>query len=173
MGWNLSGLIPGDNGITSTVNAIRQAVYYSLRNFPQVRAQAELITMGLPERDELAEANSVYDWVVRHYRFLKDPRGIEMVKSPEISLKEIAQYGMFQGDCDDVSALLAALLAAIGYKTMLVVISVPGKGAEYRHIFPRVYLPKRGVWLTLEATCRKKPLGWEAPNGRAREYPLY
>jgi transglutaminase-like putative cysteine protease len=173
MPWELFGLIPGDNGITQTANAIRQAVFYAIRNSPSVRLRAELLTSGLPARDEYSEVNAVFSWVLRHYRYLRDPRGLELVKSPEVSDKEISERGAFQGDCDDVAAYLAALLSAIGYRVKLVVMSVPNRDGAFRHIYIKVFLPKQKRWLPLEATAPQKPAGWSAPSDRIREYPLF
>lgn len=172
MPWDLFPLLPGDNGITSTANAIQQAVYFSIRHEPRIRQQAELIVIGLPERDEEAETQAIFDWVLKHYRYLKDPPGLEMVKSPEISMKEIAMFGMFQGDCDDVTAFIAALLMSIGYRMRSTVICLQGKGSQFRHIYPEVYLTKKKAWLPLEACARRKPLGWSAPSERVRSYPI-
>lgn len=171
--WSLSGLIPGDNGITQTANAVRQAVFYAIRNSPSVRLRAELIVSGLPARDEDIEVNAVFEWVLRHYRYLKDPQGLELVKSPEVIDREISERGTFQGDCDDVSGYLAALLAAIGYKVKLVVMSMPNRDGMFRHIYIKVLLPKQKRWLPLEATAPQKPIGWSAPSDRTREYPLF
>lgn len=169
--WNLGSLLPGDAGISQTVSAIKQAVAFSLRQ-PEVRAQAESIVANEIERDERAEVEAIFRWVVEHFRYVKDPVGIELVKSPEISLREIHQSGQFQGDCDDVTALLAALLKAVGYTVRAVTISVPGKGHQFRHIYLKVYLPKARKWLSLEGTARKRPIGFEAANERFKTYPL-
>jgi len=171
--WQLFGLIPGDNGITQTAHAIRQAVFYAIRNAPSIRLRAELVVAGLPARDENIEVNAVFDWVLRHYRYLRDPQGLEFVKSPEVCDREISERGAFQGDCDDVSAYLGALLAAIGYKVKLVVMSVPNRDGAFRHIYIKVFLPKQKRWLPLEATAPQKPAGWSAPSDRIREYPLF
>jgi hypothetical protein len=170
MSWDLFPLLPGDNGITSTANAIQRAVLWSIRNAPEIRQQAEQIVLGLPERDEAYETQAVYEWVLKHYRYLKDPPGLELVKSPEVSLKEVRTFGVFQGDCDDVTAFIAALLMSIGYRVRSTVISVTGKGTAFRHIYPEVYLTKKASWLPLEACARRRPLGWSATAERSRSY---
>lgn len=169
--WSLSSIFRGDNGITQTANAIRTAVNFAVRR-PEIRQRAELIVFNCPERDEYCEVTRIMKWVESHFRYLKDPAGLELVKSPEVVDAEITKLGRFQGDCDDVTAYMAALLKSIGYHVKVVVIAVPGKGEAFRHIYPKVHLPKRRVWLPLEMTAKQKPIGWEAKNSRFREYDI-
>ncbi|HXT00353.1 MAG TPA: transglutaminase-like domain-containing protein [Elusimicrobiota bacterium] len=172
MPYNISGLQPGDNGITETVNAMVTAVKWSLQHY-DLRARAELLIASCQERDELCEVRSIFKWVLAHFRYVRDPRFLEMFKSPEIVDQEISARGQFQGDCDDVSGYLAALLLSIGYPVKFVVINVVGQGDDFRHIYMKVYLPRSKGWMALEATARLQPAGWEAPNGgRVREYPV-
>lgn len=169
--WSLSSLFGGDNGITQTANAIRQAVNFAVRR-PEIRRRAEYIVFGCAERDEYCEVTRIMKWVESHFRYVRDPLGLELVKSPEVSDAEIETQGRFQGDCDDVTAYVAALLKSVGYQVRAVVIAVPGKGEQFRHIYPRVYLPSRRNWLSLEMTAKQRPIGWQAPNSRLREYDL-
>lgn len=169
--WSLSSLFRGDNGISQTALAIKSAVAFAVRR-PEIRRRAETIVFTCAERDEYCEVTRIMKWVEAHFRYVRDPIGLEMVKSPEVSDAEIEATGKFQGDCDDVTAYVAALLKAVGYPVRAVVIAIPGKGEEFRHIFPRVYLPKRRTWLTLEMTAKQRPIGWQAPSSRSREYDL-
>ena len=168
----LGGLFPGDLGITQTVNAMSYAVKFSVTNDKRVRQRAERIVASCVERSEQCEISKIFSYVLSHYRYLADPAFLERVKSPEVIDAEISMMGAFQGDCDDVSVYLAALLMSIGYRVRLVVIAVPGRGDDFKHIFPQVYMRSKGGWLTMEATARKQPLGWEPPSTRRREYPI-
>lgn len=168
----LGGLFPGDLGITQTVNALTYAVRFVIANHPEVRARAERIIASCFERDEQCEVEKIFKWVLAHYRYVPDPTFLEHIKSPEIIDAEIGMFGMFQGDCDDVSGYLAALLVSIGFRVQFVVISRPGQGDQFRHIYPRVYMRSKQQWVALEATARTKPMGWEAPAGRSRTYDI-
>lgn len=169
--WGLFSLFSGDNGISQTANAIKQAVGFAIRR-PEIRRRAEMLTFGCAERDELCEVTRIVKWVESHFRYLKDPIGLELVKSPEVVDAEITQHDRFQGDCDDVTAYVAALLKSVGYNVRAVVIAVPGRGEEYRHIYPEVYLPQKRAWLALEMTAKQRPIGWKAEASRLRRYPL-
>ncbi len=170
--YQLSGLLPGDNGIAATVNKMIGAVHWSLNNY-DIRKRAEFLIASCPERDEKCEVTSIFNWVLRHYRYVKDPKFLEMFKSPEIADQEINFTGTLQGDCDDVSAYLVALCMSIGYNARFVVIAIQGQDDEFRHIYPQIFLPRSRRWFTLEATARQQPAGWEAPQGsRRREFPV-
>lgn len=172
MEYGLSGLLPGDNGITQTVNAMIAAVKWSLNKY-DLRQRAELLIASCSERDDVCEITSIFKWVLAHFRYVRDPRFLEFYKSPEVVDQEINARGQFQGDCDDVSGYLAALLLSIGYPVKFVVINVAGQGDDYRHIYMKVFLPRSQQWMALEATNRSQRAGWEAPNGgRMREYPV-
>jgi hypothetical protein len=168
----MGSLMPGDMGITQTVNAMVYAVRFSVSNNVELRQRAESIVASCLERSEACEVQKVFDFVLAHYRFLADPTFLERIKSPEIVDREIKILGMMQGDCDDVSGYIAALLMSIGYRVRFVVIAIPGQGEAYRHIFPQVFMRSRKEWVTLDACARRKPLGWEAPSTRRRAYDI-
>lgn len=173
MGFNFGGLFPGDIGITQTVNGMRYAVNFTLSTYPALRTKAENLVSTCQERDEVCEISRVYAYVLSHFRYLPDPRPFEMLKSPEVADLEIETKGAFQGDCDDVTMYLCALLSSIGFGMKICVINVRGMGDDYRHVYPKVFIKRTQEWLTLEATARNYPMGWEPPNGgRYREYSL-
>lgn len=172
MSYQLSGLMPGDSGIAATLNKMVGAVNWSVQNYT-IRRRAERVIASCRERDELCEVGNIFKYVLKHFRYVKDPRGLEMFKAADAVDTEINMFGEFQGDCDDVSVYLASLLTSIGYKCKFVVISIRGKGDDFRHVYPMVYLPKADRWMALEATARNFPMGWEAPPGsRRREFPI-
>lgn len=168
LGW----LLPGDNGITQTVNTIRQLVLRALRDNPRVRIRAENIIRGCAERDQECEVTSVFKWVLAHYRYTNDPVDLEFIKDPNVSDQEIDAHDVFQGDCDDVVTYIAALLWSIGYQVRFVTISVMGQGPEFRHIYLEAFLSSEGKWMPLEATARQFPPGWSADSDRIKRYEL-
>ena len=170
--FSLSGLQGGDAGIFQTVTKIKDAIYYALREPNQrIRRRAEDLIRSVPERNEQGEVLAIGQFVKNHFHFAHDPQGIEFVKSPEVSDKEIDDYGEFIGDCDDASAYLAALLKSVGYQTNLTIIAKPMSAKNnFTHIFVQVYLPKFKKWLPLDMTARRKPLGWMAPHGRIENF---
>jgi transglutaminase-like putative cysteine protease len=168
----LGSLFPGDNGITQTVNKIRSLIRFALRESPKVRVRAEAAIRSCAERDQRCEVESIFHWVLEHFKYTRDPIDLELVKDPNLVDDDVTRDGFFRGDCDDVAAYLGALLWSIGFPVQLVVIAVDGQGPEYRHIFVSVYLSSADEWMDLEATARQFPAGWSASSDRRREYPI-
>jgi len=174
--FSLSSLMGGDPGISQTVQKIQQSVTYALHEPRQVirqRAEALLRQYQAPERNDNLEIRSIFDWVKSHYHYVHDPRGIEYVKSPEVSDQEISDYGKFMGDCDDVSAYLAALFKSIGYQVQLVVMTdIRSKDNDFQHIYAQIYSPQLKKWIPLDGTAKAKPFGWSAPAKRVKVYDV-
>lgn len=183
--FSLMGLLGGDNGISQTVGSIIKAVNYSLREPNQAirqRAESILRLYRTPEGHSREEVKDLFDWVKNHFHYVKDPPGLEYIKSPEVSDSEIKINGAFMGDCDDVSAYLAALLKSIGYPVQLVVITAASANHnDFTHIFVRALVPpsknylgaedaQKSPWITLDGTAKGKPFGWQAPAKRERTY---
>lgn len=155
----------GDTGIMQTVDAIAGVIRYSIRQ-PQIRARAEQVIASCPERNEIAEATLLFEWVRDHLRYTLDIVGVETVKSPEVSDAEISERGRFLGDCDDATAYLAALLMAVGYNVQLVVIAPKGMSGTLSHIYLEALLRRSKVVLAMDATAKGYPMGWAAPSER-------
>ena len=170
MGWGMSFIFPGDAGISQTVYKIRDAVYYGVRT-PRVRALAETIVSACVERDERQELDCLRKYVLDHYRYLRDPRGVDLIKSPEVVVDEIGRLSFFQGDCDDVTAFMSSLLMSIGFPVRLVVLEPVGKDS-FKHVYLEAFMTKAQEWLAIDCTARNKELGWSAPNNRVRYYDL-
>lgn len=170
MPFSLGWLLPGDAGISQTVYKMREAVNFALRE-GSVRRLAESIVVDCRERDERQEVDCIFKWVTGHYRFLRDPRGLEFLKSPEVVAAEIGRLGFFQGDCDDVSAFLAAILKSVGFPVRIVIIVPVGKDS-FKHVYVEAWLTKDKVWVPLDGTARIKGAGWSAEADRYRTYDV-
>lgn len=121
----------------------------------QVRQLALQLVKGLAQKDYLGEAKKIHEFVRDKIRYVRDPNKIEALHTVEQLLVQR------QGDCDDKSILVAALLEAIGHKTRLVAI---GFNRGFCHVYPEVNI--RGTWYAVETTepwqfgqtLKKKPL---------------
>jgi hypothetical protein len=144
-GWSTTvPLLEGDAGTEQTIAAIRRQVDEALRD-PLVRQTAGFIVSRVRPYDDLGEARAVYQWVLGHIRFVKDPVGKETISSA----RWILTHGF--GDCDDINGiLLPALLGAIGYRTRLVTISNnPMAPEQFSHVYAEVFV--RGLWVPVDA----------------------
>lgn len=166
----------GDAGIFQRVYHAKQLVKKSLRESAQtVRKRAETILANTRERDERGEVETIFQWVKSRFHYFHDPTGLEYFKSPEYADKEIdtSGNGTFNGDCDDASIYLAALLMSVGYRVEFVTITPQNEPTnEFKHIYVRVFFPSTNQWAALDATAKGQPLGWEPPYKRQRTFPV-
>lgn len=163
----LAQLPRGREGTIATLRHMRDYVRASIRAPEQrIRKQALgiLANAGIPPRAYVSEAKALHEFVRDKIRYVKDPVGIELVQTPEATLD------IGQGDCDDKSTLLAALLEAIGHPARFTVLGF--NGAPFSHVMTEARLYSRNSlrWIPLE-TIIQKPAGW-FPPGVTSKYSL-
>jgi transglutaminase-like putative cysteine protease len=167
-----SALIGGDYGIYQTVSTLKGLINQALADpSAAIRLRAEDILGPVTERDEMGEVSAIFEFVQGSLHYVDDPSDIELLKNPVLIDQSVTSQGYFMGDCDDASGYLAALLKSVGYSVALVIVTpVNAPGFDYRHIFVRVWLPKAGQWMSLDATAKAYPMGWEVPNKKEKVY---
>lgn len=122
-----------------------------------VRTAALDIVKGLAQKDYEGELRRIHAWVRDHIRYVHDVNGVETIQTPEQTLH------LKQGDCDDKSILVAALLEAIGFSTRFVAIGF--KPRCYSHVLVEARLD--GHWIPVETT-EPVALGWQPLGTAAR-----
>jgi transglutaminase-like putative cysteine protease len=159
----LAGLPGGKAGTVATLKHMKEYVRQALRNPSQkIREQALAIfrAEGLPPRKYNLEMAALHAFVRDAIRYVKDPVGLELVQAPERTLE------IGQGDCDDKSTLLAALLMATGHPCRFTAIGF--KDRPFSHVLVEA---RSGVkWVPME-TIIQKPMGW-FPTGVTSKYSL-
>ena len=90
------------------------------------------------------------DYLTSHTEFLPDPFLAEALVPPLIAVDKIRATGVFQGDCDDVAVVTAALGLSIGLMARFVAVSFDGRG--YGHVWTELASPNDGVWVTIDPT---------------------
>lgn len=133
-------LAGGVQGTRQTLQLMAKLVRDGREN-PSIRAQALQLVSGLKQKDYLGEAAKIHAFVRDRVRYVRDPKGVETLHTAEQMLVQK------QGDCDDKTVLVAALLETIGHPTRIVAI---GFNQGYCHVFPEVQI--RGAWYTVETT---------------------
>lgn len=125
------------------------------KTHPAIRETALSLTKSLPQKDFNGEIRALFNFVQNHIRYIKDVYDVETIQTPIKTL----EYG--QGDCDDKSSLLAALLESIGHKTRFKAVGfAPG---QISHVLLEV--EQFGQWVSLETT-EPVALGWSPPQVR-------
>ena len=139
-------LSDGDEGTSQTIDRIRGLVDAGIKDLFVNRAAIGMVRAARVRQFDFAgEIKSVYEWVRRNIRFIKDPVGKEALRTARETLTVGA------GDCDCInSVLLPALLGTIGHRTRLVTISSHPDAPElFSHIYAEVLL--NGRWVPIDA----------------------
>lgn len=144
---------------------------------PTIRATALKIVRDCASRDDKCELEAIFNAVkfgdpdvrpLRNgFKYVADPRFSDYFTDPRDSLRSCIK-GACAGDCDDHTALVAALLSSIGWQAGLRAWG-PSSGSEFVHVYPVVAFPKRPPYsaaLGLDTTVDESEVGWEPPKGR-------
>lgn len=65
--------------------------------------------------DRSGQVRAITSFMSDHVRYVRDPLGIEYVRSPIAMLDEYEKFGMANGDCDDQVLLSGAMFNSIGF----------------------------------------------------------
>lgn len=124
---------------------------------------ADLLAM-LPDQGFRQEIETIFNYVRDEIRYLQDCVGVEVVQNPRVTLD------FRQGDCDDKSTLLAALLESVGHPCAFVAVGYTRPG-EFEHVYVETRVGRR--WIALDATL-SMPAGFAPlyPNVEARTTAL-
>lgn len=136
---NIGKLPRGDAGVSATVAAIQALVDDA--TYGESAADFRRVAARLRGRNEAANAvefaRELYDWLVASVEFFPDPRNVELVRHPSEMLSQIETTGNAEGDCDDLATLAAAIIAAAGFRPVVVTVG-RRKSGRFEHIFAGV-----------------------------------
>jgi transglutaminase-like putative cysteine protease len=125
-----------------------------------VRLLAEEICRNLVGKDYSSEALAIYYFVLTHTRYMRDPRTVELVKSPHLVVQEILMGRVPNLDCDDGACLLAALLLSTGAEVRYVTVAFRNMfyqgQRQYSHVFVQAREPRTNAWITLDPVAGDK-----------------
>jgi hypothetical protein len=154
-------------GAPHTVAHIKRVALASQTYYP-LRLLAEDIVGQLQSKDYLSEILAIYYWVLAHTRYANDPRTIELVRSPAEMLarlrRNITKLRAIAGatgviwkpslDCDDLTALFAALFLALGREVRIVTVAFSDRfydgKRQYQHVYLQVREPRTNSWIVLD-----------------------
>jgi len=143
------GLGFGSMVTPNTMEKMRQIILDSIRNY-QVRQWAENIIEFA--HDDYEKAEKIYNFVVNNCRFVQDPFGLELLKTPPVSLQTLQVGGNPALDCDDATILIGSLVMSIGIPYALRAVAF---NDEYSHVYGLVYIKDRG-WVAADFVVGKK-----------------
>ncbi len=142
----------GNSGVIDTLKIMRRMVREYRRN-PLIIETVHTILAPIPAKQTLAELSALLSYVQNEIRYTQDVNEVEVLQTP-VHLLETRQ-----GDCDDMSTLLATLLEAAGYSAKFVAVGFDRENLS--HVLVAV---RYGAdWMPLEST---EPVnaGWFPPN---------
>jgi transglutaminase-like putative cysteine protease len=145
----LLSIRPGSGGVTDTLKLMAQIARQYKTN-PVIRQTAARAIASAPEKDDLAEAAALQDWVRTNIRYTGDVLDVETIQTPDYTLQE------GYGDCDDQAILLATMLLAVGIPAAYCAVGVDNQ--PFSHVM--AYAGLRGYtppYVSLETTLTTDP----------------
>ncbi len=146
-------------GAPQTVSVLTEAALRSQSDL-RVRLLAEDICAGLGSKDYVSETLGVYYFLLGNTHYMRDPRTVELVKSPKLLVAELSSGKKPRIDCDEYAALGAALLLAMGNETRIVTVAFRNafhKGhRQYSHVFSQAVEPRTRAVVTLDPVAAEK-----------------
>lgn len=149
----LQGIPAGEAGAAATMRRMRQLVQDALRDPSQrIRETALAIIRRNGRMGFVDQIRAIQNWVQNNIAYIHDPPDLELVQTPQYTLQQQA------GDCDDQSALIAALLTATGHPSRFVAGGLAG--GPLSHVLTQTLIGTQ--WAGVE-TIQPRPLGWMPP----------
>lgn len=96
---------------------------------------ARLLIRNLGERDYKSQAQAIRSYVAERLRFVRDPKGVELLTTPRQLLADIQHRSYTMGDCDDAATLSATLLTCIGFPCRFEAVAFFSPKAPYQHVY--------------------------------------
>jgi transglutaminase-like putative cysteine protease len=153
----LGTLPPAEAGTRATLRVMRDLVR-RYKRAGRIRETALELTAGLRPKDWPAEVRALFEFVRDRIRYVRDVHGVETIQTPDVTLD------LEQGDCDDKSTLLAALLESIGHPTRFVAVGFSAPDS-YSHVYVETRVGPR--WIALDPTV-PYAAGWAPPRAASR-----
>lgn len=152
----------GEKGTIATLKLMKKLVMgpWGARN-PQVVFLARDIVQHVPSKDYWHEAQAIFEYVKGNVRYRLDPLALEWIQTPLYTLQT------HQGDCDDMSSLIASLALAAGHRAAFVTVAGdPQRPNSYSHVYAMIGVSRKGKteWLAADATINDSTIGWEPPG---------
>lgn len=136
---------------------------------PLVRQMAASIVDGIPGLQSSLQIRAIRNWIEDHVGFLRDPRGMELLWTPELMVRTILTKGHLNVDCDDVATLAAALGLSIGLRARFVLVGFHTPAAPFRHVWTDLADPRGSSWIDLDTTRPSQPYAMAAISRRTTQ----
>lgn len=116
-----------------------------------LRRFVENLCRGLRPKDYVSEAAAIYYWSCKNLRYMRDPRLVEMLKSPRYILENYKVGGC---DCDDLSVWISSCCSIAGMPVRFVTVGFKPRSLTirpaYTHVFASAQDVKSNKWMVLD-----------------------
>ncbi len=137
----------GDEITTNTMAKMKDIINKSIKDY-YVRRWAEKI-IERAGRNDFARVDAIYRFLYSTTNYVKDPLGLELLKTPQVAL-QLIEIGEVPGlDCDDLTILSLSLLKSIGYPVALRAVGFRRNDNKYTHIYGLVHIQRMG-WIPFD-----------------------
>lgn len=150
----------GDIAIRNTVKEMGRIIEESSNNY-YVRKWAEKILEPLESNLDLYRVvERVFEFLVKHTKYLQDIHGMEFIKTPPLVLQELERGEVPQLDCDDYTVTSLSLLKSVGFPVAIRIIATKSD-REFDHVYGLVRIKNK--WCPLDLTISQGDVGTEFP----------
>jgi len=150
-------LAHGDAGVEQTICVLKCLIDDGVKDPAinlkaiQILRDAGVSNFGMRGAGVMDRLRAFYDWISQPANFLYVPDPIGPFGPKETVRPARTLFDVRGGDCDDYSALLAALLGTVGIRTRLVTIAADRSSPnDFSHIYPEAEAAP-GRWIPLDA----------------------
>jgi transglutaminase-like putative cysteine protease len=158
----------GEAGTKKTLERMRElALGPEGAHNKEVRFLAQRIVAEVGNKDYRGEAEAIFNFMRKHVRYTLDPRGLEWVQTPYVTL--LVQG---QGDCDCHATSIAALAVALGHGAAFrTVKGDKDRPDEWSHVYAVIGVTKGGKqhWYPVDSTEKNARFGEDPPG--AGQFP--
>ena len=154
-----------------------QRVARARASHPLVRQLALniLLDYDVLSQHYINEALAIGNFVKEKVRYVRDIQGVETLHDP-LTLIDQIKRGVAQGDCDDISLLIATLLLSIGHSPFYKAVKYKKGIKTYQHIYVVVFErnpgQKKKREIVLDGILKIKPIGSEVPHAVGKLYKV-
>ncbi|MBT9167438.1 MAG: hypothetical protein DDT19_00776 [Syntrophomonadaceae bacterium] len=150
----------GEDATRNTLNKMRDIIKQSFQNYYVRRWAENILGQYHSNVSDFSKVENIANFLMTRTEYLRDPHGLEMLRTPLVSLQLLESGDIPRLDCDDLTILSLSLLKSIGFPVAMRAVSYhPDK--KFRHVYGLVKI--RNIWHPLDLT-KKHGLGWEAPG---------
>lgn len=118
---------------------------------PRIIARARSLVGGCQSMGYACEAQAVWDFIIDHVRYVRDPVGAEHITTPIGLDTQIDEQGFAQEDCESIALYAAALLSALGARCEWEIMGQdPARPTKFSHCALRVWEPYSKSWISFD-----------------------